>query len=76
MLKGRQIAWLVPKHFQTNPQLGVMYQITDFADLEWRGDKPAEIHTFMYIWENMLSQMHTSLSRHELAGIFLQKLEV
>ena len=75
MLKGRQIAWLVLKHFQTNPQLGAMYQITDFADLEWRGDKPAEIHTFMYIWENMLSQMRTSLSRHELAGILSQKLE-
>ena len=52
-----------------------MYQITDFADLGWRGDKPTEIQTFMYIWENMLSQMHTSLSRHELAGILLQKLE-
>ena len=52
MLKGRQIAWLVLKHFRTNPQLGVMYQITDFADFEWRGDKPSEIHTFMYIWEN------------------------
>ncbi len=52
-----------------------MYQITDFADLEWRGDKPNEVHTFMYIWENMLSQMHTSLSRHELAGILLQKLD-
>ena len=52
-----------------------MYQITDFADLEWRGDKPTEIHTFMCIWENMLSQMHTSLSRHELAGILSQKLE-
>ena len=75
MLKGRQIAWLVLKHFQTNPQVGVMYQITEFADLEWRGDKPTEIHTFMYIWENMLSQMHTLLSRHELAGILLQKLE-
>ena len=75
MLKGRQIAWLVLKHFQTNPHLGVMYQIADFADLGWRGDKPTEIHTFMYIWENMLSQMHTSLSRHELAGILLQKLE-
>ena len=75
MLKGRQIAWLVLKHFQTNPRLGVMYQITDFAGLEWRGDKPAEIHTFTYIWENMFSQMHTSLSRHELAGILLQKLE-
>ena len=75
MLKGRQIAWLILKHFQTNPQLGVMYQITDFADLEWRGDKPTDVHTFMYIWENMLSQMHTSLSRHELAGILLQKLE-
>ena len=75
MLKGRQIAWLILKHFQTNPQLGVMYQITDFADLEWRGDKPNEVHTFMYIWENMLSQMHTSLSRHELAGILLQKLD-
>ena len=75
MLKGRQIAWLVLKHFQTNPRLGVMYQITDFADLEWRGDKPTEIHTFMYIWENMLSQMHTSLLRHELAGILLHKFE-
>ena len=75
MLKGRQIAWLVPKHFRTNPQLGVMYQITNFADLEWRGDKLSEIHTFMYVWENMLSQMHTSLSRHELAGILLQKLD-
>ena len=38
MLKGRQIALLVFKHLHTNPQLGVMYQITDFADLEWRGD--------------------------------------
>ena len=47
MIKGRQIAWLVLKHFQTNPQLGVMYQIIDFAELEWRGDKPAEIHTFI-----------------------------
>ena len=75
MFKGRQIAWLVLKQFQTNPQLGVTCQITDFADLEWRGDKPAEIHTFMYIWENMLSQMHTSLSRHELAGSLLLKLD-
>ena len=75
MLKGRQIAWLVLKHFQTNPQVGAMYQITDFADFEWRGDEPTEIHTFMYILENMLSQMHTSLSRHELAGISLQRLE-
>ena len=75
MLKGRQIAWLVLKHFQTNPQLGVMYQITGFGDLEWRSDKPTEVHTFMYIWENMLPQLHTFLSRHELAGILLQKLE-
>ena len=52
-----------------------MYQITDFAELEWRGDKPAEIHTFMCIWENMLSQMHTSLSRNELASILIQKLD-
>ena len=75
MVRGRQIAWLALKHFQTNPQLGVMYQITDFAELEWRGDKPTEIHTSMYIWENMLSQMHTSLSRNELANILIQKLE-
>lgn len=75
MLKGRQIGWLILKHFQTNPRLGVMYQITDFGDLEWRGDKPTDVHTFMYIWENMLFQMHTSLSRHGLAGILLQKLE-
>jgi hypothetical protein len=46
MFKGRQIAWLVLKHFQTNPQMGVMYQIIDFGDLEWRGDKPTEVRTF------------------------------
>ena len=44
MLKGRQIAWLIFNFFKRNPNMGVIYSVTDLAKLEWMGDK--QIHKF------------------------------
>ena len=73
MLKGRQIAWLIYKHLQTNPNMGVLYNITDLGRLEWRGDK--DVDTFVYVWTDMLTNVTTSLTKGELAEILLTKME-
>ena len=63
MLKGRQIAWLIIQNFKTNPKIGVFYNVTDIGKVQWRGDTPRQVHTFMMVWKYILHRQNEARER-------------
>ena len=53
--------------------MGVIYSVTDLAELEWMGGK--QIHKFLMMWRLMLDPMQPTLPAEELTEILMQKME-
>ena len=73
VLKGRQIVWLMYKHFQTNPNMGIVYSITDLSNLDWMGDP--RMQSFLYVWYVMVNGMKEAISETTLRDLLLTKME-
>ena len=73
MLGGRQILWILYKHFRTNKDMGQIFTIVDLLKVKWRGD--SQIERFRNDWENMVVNMHHNISRDQLAAILLDHMK-
>ena len=74
MLTGRQIAWLIYKYYQNNPNLQQMFTIRDLTDIRYKGDDT--MHAFHYIWQSMLKHMGKNvLDPHTLRETLLSKIK-
>eukprot|EP00972_Heterocapsa_arctica_P046538 6867450-Heterocapsa_arctica.AAC.1 len=59
MLMGRQIAYVIYTHFQTNPHMDFTYGIEDLSHFKWSGD--GNISHFLFCWRLIISKMRTQL---------------
>eukprot|EP00972_Heterocapsa_arctica_P092053 13577555-Heterocapsa_arctica.AAC.1 len=62
---GRQIAYMIYAHFQTNPKMDFSYGIEDLGDLKWHGDQ--SIPTSLYVWIILLRMESSKLLEVDLA---------
>eukprot|EP00972_Heterocapsa_arctica_P088663 13073464-Heterocapsa_arctica.AAC.1 len=51
MMMGRQLAFMIYSHFQTNPNMDFSYGIADLTEMKWHGDH--SIPTFLYLWSQI-----------------------
>eukprot|EP00972_Heterocapsa_arctica_P057821 8529209-Heterocapsa_arctica.AAC.1 len=51
LIMGRQIAYMIYAHFQTNPKMDFSYGITDLSEPKWHGDH--SIPSFPYLWRQI-----------------------
>ena len=65
MLTGRQITWMIFKHYQCNPSLQQLYTIRDLTDLKLR-DGDQGLWTFNYMWQSMLKHMGPNVMNEDL----------
>ena len=73
VLKGRQIVWMMYQHFQTNPNMGIVYNITDLSNLQWLGDP--SMQSFLYAWYVMVNGMQSTIEESTLRDLLLTKME-
>eukprot|EP00972_Heterocapsa_arctica_P011187 1639573-Heterocapsa_arctica.AAC.1 len=59
MLMGRQIAYMIYAHFQTNPKMDFSYGIADLTEIKWHGDHA--IPSFLYLWRQIVTRMKVQL---------------
>eukprot|EP00972_Heterocapsa_arctica_P084166 12399756-Heterocapsa_arctica.AAC.1 len=64
MIMGRQIAYVIYAHFQTNPKMDFSYGIADLSELKWHGDH--SIPSFLYLWRHIVTRMKVSLPEEML----------
>eukprot|EP00972_Heterocapsa_arctica_P055939 8250883-Heterocapsa_arctica.AAC.1 len=58
-MMGRQLAFMIYSHFQTNPNMDFSYGISDLTEMKWHGDH--SIPTFIYLWRQIVTRMKTQL---------------
>ena len=74
MLTGRQIAWLIYKFYQANPNLTQMYTVRDLTNIPYRGDD--HLHAFHFVWQSMLKHMGSDvLDEKTLRETLLSKIK-
>eukprot|EP00972_Heterocapsa_arctica_P091595 13511364-Heterocapsa_arctica.AAC.1 len=74
MLMGRQIAYMIYAHFQTDPKMDFTYGIEDLGDLKWHGDH--SIPTFLFCWRQIIARVKVKLQPDELAEILYKKMDI
>ena len=72
LISGRQILWIMYKHFRTNKDMGSIANIVDLTKVPWRGDN--QIEKFRNDWENTVVNLHFGVSRRQMAVILLEQM--
>jgi hypothetical protein len=70
---GRQVAYMIYSHFQTNPNMDFSYGIADLTAMQWHGDH--SISTFIFLWRQIVSRMKTQLPEEMLMDTLFGKME-
>eukprot|EP00972_Heterocapsa_arctica_P055362 8166355-Heterocapsa_arctica.AAC.1 len=73
MLMGRQIAYVIYAHFQTNPKMDFSYGIEDLSELKWHGDH--SIPSFLFLWRQIVTRVKVQLSQGMLCEVLHRKME-
>eukprot|EP00972_Heterocapsa_arctica_P098210 14493829-Heterocapsa_arctica.AAC.1 len=73
MIMGRQIAYMIYAHLQTNPNMDFSYGISDLTELKWHGDQ--SIPSFLYLWRQIVTRMKIRLPTEMLMETLHSKME-
>eukprot|EP00972_Heterocapsa_arctica_P102060 15038403-Heterocapsa_arctica.AAC.1 len=55
MIMGRQMAYMIYSHFQTNPNMDFSSGIADLTEMRWHGDR--SIPSFIFLWRQIVTRM-------------------
>eukprot|EP00972_Heterocapsa_arctica_P008340 1218434-Heterocapsa_arctica.AAC.1 len=69
---GRQIAFMIYAHFQTNPNMDFSYGIADLTAMQWHGDQ--SIPSFIYLWRQIVTRMRIQLPEELLMDTLHSKM--
>ena len=73
-LKGRQVAWMVLEHYQTNTNMSSMYGMQDLLRLDWKGDQPDQMESFLKSWDFLVRVVDTKFNESVYRDIFYESV--
>eukprot|EP00972_Heterocapsa_arctica_P105863 15594860-Heterocapsa_arctica.AAC.1 len=72
MLMGRQIAYVIYAHLQTNPKMDFSYGVEDLSELKWHGDH--SIPSFLYFRRQIVARVKVQLPQEMLCEVLHRKM--
>ena len=75
-MSGRQTAKMVNEWFKTDEHMSQMYGHNDIQNLPWGGDSPAQMETFLQLWDHIEDNLEEKLSEKARRDCFYAKVKL